>query len=100
MSQVKIKTANWKLSLNISTFKHIVLPIVGLYVILYFKIDPLVGAILFLELIVPLAVNNVNLASLYNCKPIDTTFSVLISSIVFIAFIYIYLLIINSFFGL
>jgi len=100
MSQVKIKTANWKLSLNISAFKHIVLPIVGLYVILYFKIDPLVGAILFLELIVPLAVNNVNLASLYNCKPIDTTFSVLISSVVFIVFIYIYLLIINSFFGL
>ncbi len=100
MSQVKIRSANWKLSLNISLFKHIILPIVGLYVILYFKVDPFVGAIIFLELIVPLAVNNVNLSALYNCKPIDTTFSVLVSSAVFVGFMYLYILIINSFFGL
>ena len=100
MSQVKVKTANWKLSLNISLFKHIVLPIIGLYVILYFEIDAFIGAILFLELIVPLAVNNVNLSALYDCKPIDTTFSVLVSSAVFVAFIYFYILIINKFFGL
>lgn len=100
MSGVKVKTANWRLSLNISLFKHIVLPLVGLYVILYFKLDPFLGAIIFLELIVPLAVNNVNIASLYNCKPIDVTFSILISSFIFIAFIYVYILIINKFFGL
>lgn len=100
MSQVRIKTANWKLSLNISLFKHIVLPVVGLFVIMYFDIDPFVGAIIFLELMVPLAVNNVNLSALYNCKPIDTTFSVLVSSATFVLFIYIYILIINKFFGL
>lgn len=100
MSQVKVKTANWQLSLNISLFKHIILPLIGLYIILYFKLDPLIGAIIFLELIVPLAVNNVNIASLYNCKPIDVTFSVLISSFIFIGFIYGYILIINKFFGL
>ncbi len=100
MSQVKVKTANWKLSLNISLFKHIVLPVIGLYTILFFDIDPFIGAIIFLELIVPLAVNNVNLASLYNCKPIDTTFSVLISSFIFVGFIYFYILIINKFFGM
>lgn len=100
MSQVKIKSANWKLSLNISLFKHIILPVIGLYVILFFDIDPFVGAIIFLELFVPLAVNNVNLAALYNCKPIDTTFSVLVSSAVFVAFIYIYILVIEKFFGI
>lgn len=100
MSQVKIRTANWKLSLNIALFKHIVLPAIGLFVILYFDVDPFIGAILFLELIVPLAVNNVNLSALYNCKPIDTTFSVLISSLTFVLFVYLYILIINKFFGL
>jgi predicted permease len=98
MSQVKIKTANWKLSLNISLFKHILLPIIGLFVILYFDVDPFVSSIIFLEFVVPLAVNNVNLASLYNCKPIDTTFAVLVSSFVFIAFVYVYILIIDKFF--
>ncbi len=100
MSQVKIRSANWKLALNISLFKHIVLPLVGIYVIFLFDVEPFIGAIIFLELLVPLAVNNVNLSALYNCKPIDTTFSVLISSAVFVAFIYIYILIIHNFFGL
>ncbi len=99
MSEIKIKTANWNLSLNIVFFKHIVLPLVGLFVIILFKMDPFISAIIFLELIVPLAVNNVNLSSLYNCKPIDTTFSVLVSSVFFILFIYFYILIIDKLFG-
>lgn len=100
MSQLKIKTANWKLTLNVALFKHIILPIIGIYVILQFNVDPMVGAIIFLELTVPLAVNNINLTALYNCKPIDTTFTVLISSIIFVALIYGYILIIGNFFGL
>lgn len=100
MSQVKIKSANWHLSLNISFFKHIILPSFGLFTILIFDVNPYVGAIIFLELFVPLAVNNVNLASLYNCKPIDTTFSVLVSSFVFIICMYVYILAIDYFFGL
>ncbi len=99
MSQIKIRTANWKISLNIVLFKHIGLPVVGLFVINYFNIDPFVGSIIFLELIVPLAVNNVNLSSLYNCKPIDTTFAVLVSTLYFVFFIYFYILIIEKFFG-
>ena len=100
MSQVKVKSANWNLSINITLFKHIILPIIGLFVIVYFKIDPFVGAIIFLELIVPLAVNNVNLSALYNCKPIDTTFAVIISTLCFVAFMAIYVIVINRFFGL
>ncbi len=99
MSQVRIRSANWNLSINITLFKHIILPIIGLFVIVYFKIDPFVGAIIFLELIVPLAVNNVNLSALYNCKPIDTTFAVIISTLSFIGFMAIYIIVIDKFFG-
>lgn len=99
MSQVKIKTANWHLALNISLFKHLLLPFVAIFIILLFNITPIIGAIILMELMVPLAVNNVNLSSLYNRKPIDTTFSVLISSAVFVLLIYFYILIIKYFFG-
>lgn len=100
IAQVKIKTANWKLSLNISFFKHLALPFIGVIVILQFDLNPMIAAVLFMELAVPLAVNNINISALYNCKPIDTTFSVLISSGVFIAFVYFYILIINHYFGM
>lgn len=99
MAQVKIKSANYKLSFNILLFKHILLPLVGLAVIFNFDIAPMIAAIIFLELIVPLAVNNVNLSALYDCKPIDTTVAVLISTLFFIAMIYVYILIINYNFG-
>lgn len=98
LSEIRIKTTNWKLSLNIVLIKHIILPIVGLIVILYFDIDPYVSAILFMELMVPLAVNNVNLAALYNCKPHDTTTAILMTSIAFVVLIYFYLEIIHHFF--
>ncbi len=99
MSQVKLKSANWKLSLNITLFKHILLPLIGLVVIVYFDLSPFVASIIFLELMVPLAVNNVNLSALYNCKPIDTTMAVLVSSFAFVALIYFYILIMQHFFG-
>jgi predicted permease len=100
IAQVKVRTANWKLAFNISLFKHIILPLVGLFVILQFEIDPMIAAVIFLELTVPLAVNNINLASLYNCKPIDTTFSVLVGSGIFVLLMYFYIMIIQHFFGL
>ncbi|ADG91804.1 Auxin Efflux Carrier [Arcobacter nitrofigilis DSM 7299] len=100
MSDVKIKSANWHLALNISLFKHFILPSVGLCVIFLFDLPPLVSAIIFMELFVPLAVNNVNLASLYKCKPVDATFSVLVSSFIFVILTYGYILLINYFFGL
>ncbi len=98
LSEIRIKTTNWKLSLNIVLIKHIVLPAVGLGIILLSDLNPYVGAILFMELMVPLAVNNVNLAALYNCKPHDTTSAILFTSLTFIAFIYFYLEIIDYFF--
>jgi len=98
MSQISIKKANWKLSLNIVLFKHIILPLVGLIGLVYFEVEPFLASIIFLELMVPLAINNVNLASLFKRNPIDATFSILLSSIVFVALIYVYLLVINHFF--
>ena len=99
MSQIKVNTIKWRLSFDIVLFKHFILPLVGLLVLVYFKIEPVLASIIFLQLCVPLAVNNVNLASLYNKSPIDATFCVLLSTVVFMALIYFYLLIINYFFG-
>jgi len=99
LSEIRLKTTNWKLSLNIVLIKHIILPAVGLAVILYFDMDPYIGAILFMELMVPLAVNNVNLAAIYNCNPHDTTSAILMTSIAFISLVYFYLEISQYFFG-
>ena len=100
LSQVKVKTTAWKLSFHITFVKHILLPLVGLGVIFLSDLNPYVAAILLMELMVPLAVNNVNIAALYNCRPHDVTSAILISSLAFIGLIYFYLQLIQYFFGL
>lgn len=95
---VKIKTIPWYSSLQISFVKHILLPIIGIIIVLNFtNLNSYVASILVMELMVPLAVNNVNLAALYNCKPFDVAASVLISTALFVFFLYFYIEIIRYF---
>lgn len=95
---VKVKTIPWKLSLHISFAKHILLPVVGILLIVYFtNFNSLVASILIMELMMPLAVNNVNFAVLYNCKANDVAATILVSSLIFIGLLYFYMEILNSF---
>jgi predicted permease len=98
LSKIKVKTIPWYASLQISFVKHIFLPALGIVFILYFSnLSSYVASILIMELMVPLAVNNVNLAALYNCKPYDVTAAILISSTLFVFLLYFYLEIIEYF---
>ncbi|MFX4154706.1 AEC family transporter [Aliarcobacter butzleri] len=95
---VQVKTIPWKLSLHISFAKHILLPIIGILIIVWFTdFNSFIASILIMELMMPLAVNNVNFAVLYNCKPFDVAATILISSIVFVFLLYFYIEIINYF---
>lgn len=98
LSSVKVRTMPWYSSLHLSFVKHILLPIVGIIVVVNFTdLNPFVAKILILELMVPLAVNNVNLAALYNCKPYDVAASILISSALFVGLLTFYIYVIDYF---
>lgn len=98
LSKVKIKNMSWYAPLHISFVKHIFLPFIGLFFILNFTdLNAMVASILIMELMVPLAVNNVNLAALYNCKPYEVTASILVSSTLFVFLLYFYIQIIEYF---
>ncbi|MFY9089275.1 AEC family transporter [Arcobacter aquimarinus] len=95
---VKIKTIPWHLTLHINFVKHILLPIIGIIIVVNFtQLDSFVASILIMELMVPLAVNNVNIAALYNCKPFDVAATVLVSTALFVGLLYFYIYIIEYF---
>lgn len=95
---VKIKSMPWHLSLHTSFVKHILLPAVGIIIIVYFtNLNSFVASILIMELAVPLAVNNVNLAALYNCKPYNVAATILVSTTLFVFLLYFYIEIIKYF---
>ena len=95
---VKIKTIPWKLSLQISFVKHILLPIIGILIIISFtNLNSMVASILIMELMMPLAVNNVNFSVIYNTKPTDVAATILVSSAIFVTILHFYIEIIDYF---
>ena len=83
----KLKNINYRLLLHVSFIKFFVIPIISIIILKNLDLDEFVVSIIMLELLVPLAVTNVNLASLYNCKPIDVTALVFLTSMFFIPYI-------------
>jgi predicted permease len=88
LAKVNIKEQSFKLSASISFVKLLLLPIFGIVIIVLSGIDSSVGSILMLSLLVPLAVNNVNIAALYNCKPYAVTTVVLVSTLLFLVVLF------------
>jgi predicted permease len=69
--------------------KFIIVPLATAIILSFLEISPLVKNIIFMEMITPLAVANINLASLYDCRPKDVTTLILISTLLFIPIIFV-----------
>jgi predicted permease len=85
---IKIKEINKKLITWVMSLKFIVLPFVAFVVLINIDLDPMIKGVIFIELLMPLAVANANLASLYNCEPKLVTALVFISSFLFLGVIF------------
>lgn len=81
---IKLYEINLNLTAWVNGTKFILIPAIAFVVLGMVEMDPMVKGILFLELIVPLAVANVNLASLYNCSPRTVTVEVFTTSTLFL----------------
>jgi hypothetical protein len=94
---IKLGELNTKLSLWVSGTKFILIPALAWIVLGQIVMESSVKGMIFLELMVPLAVANVNLASLYNCSPRTVTIQVFITSVLFLGIAFILPLILQTF---
>ncbi len=85
----KIKELSKRLIIWVLTFKFILLPLVAFIVLANIELDKMIKGIIFIELMMPLAVANVNLASLYECNPRVVTALVFLSSVLFLGIIFV-----------
>lgn len=83
LCQVEFRQTQRELLASSVAGKLLLLPLLALLVIPFLPLAPLAGLVLFLQLIVPMAVNNVSLAALYECKPQQVAMGVVVSSILF-----------------
>lgn len=86
---VKVTTLNLKLTTFTNLVKYLLLPLLAFVILQNITLDSSVKMIIFMELMMPLAVSNVNLAALYECRPKLVTAQVFISSVLFLGMIFI-----------
>ena len=84
LQEVRLSHLNLRLIAHINIIKFVVLPAFAFFILQFTPFSNMVKGILFLELCMPLAVSNVNLGSLYGCKPKDITALIFISSLLFL----------------
>lgn len=84
-----IKEISKTLVVWVLTFKFLLLPVIAFLVLVNIELDPMIKGIIFIELMMPLAVANVNLASLYDCRPKVVTALVFLSSVLFLGVIFV-----------
>jgi hypothetical protein len=85
---VKLRNMDLKLLLHVNILKFILIPAVLFPLFLSLNLPPIVVGVLLLELTVPMAINNVNYASLYYCKPVEVTTLVLVTSLVYFLYLW------------
>lgn len=86
-----IKLSNIKKSILITVMsqKFILIPFVTAIILSFTDLSLFVQGIIIMEMAVPLAVANINLASLYNCRPQDLTTLIMLSTLIFIPVLFI-----------
>jgi malate permease and related proteins len=88
MYGIKIKLLSKKLLLWVVGMKFFLIPVFTFVVLHFVDLDPMIKGVIFIEMLMPLAIANVNLASLYDCKPQTLTALTLITSLLFLGVIF------------
>ena len=95
---IRIKELQPKLFLGAMSQKFIIIPVVAALILSATPLSFFVQGILFMEMMVPMAVANINLASLYDCKPKEVTSLIFLSTLIFIPLLFVLSAIINTYY--
>ena len=97
---IRIKELHPKLFVSTISQKFIIIPLATAFILSFTDLSFFIQGVILMEMMVPLAVANINLASLYNCKPKDVTSLILLSTLLFIPLLFILSYIINNHYNL
>ena len=89
MYGIKIKLISKKLLAWVIAMKFVLIPALTFLVLSFVSLDPMIKGVIFIEMLMPLAIANVNLASLYDCQAKSVTVLTLITSLLFLGVIFV-----------
>ena len=95
---IRIKELHPKLFIGTISQKFIIIPLSTAVILSWTNLSLFVQGVIFMEMMVPLAVANINLASLYDCRPKDVTSLILLSTLLFIPLLFVLSYFINHYY--
>jgi len=97
---LKIQNISKRLLFGTVSQKFIIVPLFALLILSMTTLSSFVQAVIVMEMMTPLAVANINLASLYACRPKDVTTLILLTTLLFIPILFILSGVIHYFYRL
>jgi len=88
LATVQTRTIRPDTALFVLVAKFLAIPLLAWVILPLWGLEPLLFNVLLLELIVPMAVMNVNLAALYDCRPDQVAFLTFLTSLIFLVYLF------------
>jgi hypothetical protein len=88
LAGIELRALQPKLLVGTLSQKFIIVPLATMLLLTQSGLPLFVQGIIFMEMMVPLAIANINLASLYDCKPKEVTSLILLSTLLFIPLLF------------
>ena len=85
---IRMREVSSKLFIGTMSQKFLIIPLATALILSLTDLSLFVQGVIFMEMMVPLAIANINLASLYDCKPKDVTSLILLSTLIFIPLLF------------
>ncbi len=85
---IRMRELSSKLLIGTMSQKFLIIPLATALILSLTDLSLFVQGVIFMEMMVPLAIANINLASLYDCKPKDVTSLILLSTLIFIPLLF------------
>lgn len=95
LAKITLRFLDAKLIVAVTAMKFVALPLIAYLALQHLPLEALSKKIIFMEIMMPLAVANVNLAALYRCKELVVTALVFITTLLFIPLLPLYITIIE-----
>jgi len=85
---IRIQELHPKLFIGTISQKFVIVPVATAFILSLTSLPLFVQGVILMEMMTPLAVANINLASLYDCRPRDVTSLILLSTLLFIPLLF------------
>ncbi len=95
LAKITLRFLDATLIVAVTAMKFVALPLIAYLALQHLPLEALSKKIIFMEIMMPLAVANVNLAALYRCKELVVTALVFITTLLFIPLLPLYITIIE-----